>query len=165
MSAMDGSGPRVSSSSGGQTTVTRTGPAWSYHEEKDEFEGRVSKFCTTYSNDRIKAAFGTEKVMLQLRKRGKNNIDVIIHSDGVVFGHPEGSNKVRLKFDDESPFNVGFDGSADSSADTIFLRSSSKIIGKLKTSKKLIIELPVFMESGQRATFDIEGYSEICKFE
>ena len=138
--------------------------AWQFSEEKDDFDGRESQFCIISSNDYIKAAFGTEKPVLQVRVRNKKETAIIIHADGVVFGHPEGDNKVRIKFDDEEPFKVGFDGSADSSGDTIFLRSTPKIMSKLKTAKKLTLELPVFMESGQRASFDIEGYNEVCKF-
>ncbi|MBO4351081.1 MAG: hypothetical protein J6A01_09080 [Proteobacteria bacterium] len=144
------------------TAVIKYG--WKYSESKDDFDGKETKICIIHSNDGIKVGFGTEKPVFKVRQRNKKEIDIIVHADGAVFGHPEGDNKVRVKFDDEEPFKVGFDGAADSSSDTIFLRSTSKIISKLKTAKKLTLELPVFMESGQRASFDIEGYNEVCKF-
>ena len=158
----------TNSSSSGSTSTDQGTPviqyAWRYSEKKDDFDGIETKWCIIDSNDSIKAAFGKEKVTFQVRQRNKKEMNIIVHADSVVFGHPEGDNKVRVKFDDEEPFKVGFDGSADSSADTIFLRSTSKILPKLKTPKKLTLELPVFMESGQRASFNIEGYSVICQF-
>ena len=88
-----------------------------------------------------------------------------MNTQHVVFGHPGGSSdKVRLKFDDEQPFNSGYNGASNQSMSTIFLKSTSQIIGKLSTSNKLVMELPVYGESRQRATFIIEGYSEVCTF-
>lgn len=157
-------GPSSSGSTSGNHDIQVIQYAWRFSENKDDFDGKETQWCIIDSNDYIKAVYGTEKVNLQVRMRNQKETDIIIHVDNVVFGHSGSSDKVRLKFDDDQPFSVGYNEAADGSADTIFLRSTSKIIAKLKTAKKLTLELPVFMESGQRASFNIEGYSEVCKF-
>ena len=168
--AMDSGRPNVSSggdsrtSSAGQNAPVVKTVEWSFSEKTDDFDGKVTKFCIIESNDYIKAAIGREKVMIQVRQKNNKNMDILVVTDGVVFGNMGDSNKVRLKFDDEQPFSVGYNESANGSASVIFLRSTSKIIDKLKKSKKLVIELPVFMESRQRASFDIAGYNEVCTF-
>jgi len=137
--------------------------AWMYAEEVDDFDGKVVKFCGIESNNYIKSSFSRTKVRIILRQTNKK-MDVIVFAENVVIGNLGSSDKVRLKFDDEEPFSVGYNDAANGSADRVFLRSTSKIIDKLKNSKKLVIELPVFMESGQRASFDIAGYNEVCTF-
>ncbi len=139
--------------------------AWKFSEKKDDFDGKESKYCSITSEDGIRGVLLSEKPRLLVRQKGKKEMDILVIAEGVVFGHLGESDKVRLKFDDEAPFSVRYDGAADGSAGTIFLRSVPKIISKLKTSQKLVIELPVFQETGQRASFEIEGYSEVCKFE
>ncbi|GEM_PF-6972617 len=164
----DSGGSDVSTSSAGTapgeqgTAVIKYG--WKYSESKDDFDGRESKYCSITANNSIEGVILSEKPRLLVRQRGKKETDILIIAEGVVFGHIGDSNKVRLKFDEDSPMSVGYGEAADGSSDTIFLHSVSKIISKLKTAKKLTVELPVFMESGQRASFDIDGYNEVCKF-
>ena len=156
--------PTVSSSSGSTNKPAPNPYRWSFSEKIDDFDGTETKYCSIEANETIKAGFGTSRPMIQIRLKNNKDLDIIIKAEHVVFGHPEANTKVRLKFDEEEPFKVGFDGAADSSADIIFLRNTKKIIEKLKSSQKLVIEMPVFMESGVRASFDIAGYSEVCKF-
>ena len=167
ISQTDSGGSNVSTSSAG-TAPGSTGSvvkyAWEFSENKDDFDGRESKYCSITANNSIEGVILSKKPRLLVRQRGKKETDILIIAEGVVFGHIGDSNKVRLKFDEDSPMSVGYGEAADGSSDTIFLHSVSKIISKLKTAKKLTLELPVFMESGQRASFNIEGYNEVCKF-
>lgn len=155
----------VSSPSANSDSNVVTAPQnhWKYSEDKDDFDGRESKYCSIDAENEIKGAVWGSKPRILVRLRGKKELDVMVIAEGVVFGHSGSSDKVRLKFDDEQPFNVGYDEAADGSPDKIFLRSASKIVERLKKSQKLVVELPVFMESGERATFIIAGYSEVCK--
>ena len=138
---------------------------WRFEQKTDDFDGKVSKYCYIEASNEIKANFGTTRPNITVRLIGKKEWDIIVKADNVVFGHLGDADKARLKFDDSEPFSVGYDEASNGVADTIFLRSQSKIIDKLKSGKKLVMELPVFMEAGQRATFNIEGYSEVCKFD
>ena len=83
---------------------------------------------------------------------------------GKVLGHPEYRKQVRLKFDDEPPFTVSYAGTTDSSSNTIFLNSTSKILSKFKSSETLVMEIPIFMEGTRRIRFNVKDYSEYCKF-
>ena len=166
--------PPSSASSSGTSSAASTSPNeqqivkqdsnWQYLEEKDEFDGKLKQYCGVYASDKIKGTLFGVNPILTIRKYNKKAPDIFIKAEGVVFGHPEDSERVRLKFDDEKPFSVSYSGAADSSSDLIFLNSESKIISKLKTAKTLVIELPIFMEGNQRATFHIDGYNETCQF-
>ena len=159
------SAPHASSSSTDQATQgVKQSSNWQYKEDKDEFDEKLKQYCGIHASNTIKGAIFGVTPILTIRKYNKKAPDIFIKADGVVFGHPEDSDRVRLKFDDEKPFSVSFSGAADSSSDLIFLNSESKIISKLKTAKTLVIELPVFMEGNQRATFDVTGYKETCQF-
>ena len=136
--------------------------AWRYQEDKDDFDGKEWKYCQVEASNSIKGVVWRETPKLLVRMRGKE-LNVIVKAEGVVFGNLGDSDKVRLKFDDEEPFSVGYNDSANGDGGTIFLKRTSKIVEKLKKSKKLVIEFPVYMENSQRATFNIEGYSEVCK--
>ena len=154
----------TASTSANEQQVAKQDSNWQYLEEKDEFDGKLKQYCGVYATDKIKGTLFGVNPVLTVRKYNKKAPDIFIKADGVVFGHPEDSERVRLKFDDEKPFSVSYSDAADSSSDLIFLNSESKIISKLKTAKTLVIELPVFMEGNQRATFHIAGYNETCQF-
>ncbi|MBQ9394123.1 MAG: hypothetical protein IJU23_01225 [Proteobacteria bacterium] len=152
------------STSGSSSSQVVKAPSysWVYQQDKDDFDGKESKYCQVKAENSIKGVVWTETPKLLVRLRGKE-LDVIVKAEGVVFGNLGDSDKVRLKFDDEEPFSVGYNGSANGDGGTIFLKRTSKIIENLKKSKKLVVEFPVYMEQPQRATFNIDGYSEVCK--
>ena len=88
---------------------------------------------------------------------GKKNEILVGVSKGQFMPSIMESETVRVKFDDEPPFNVTYNSAADASTDVIFLSSYNKLISKLKTAKKVMIEAPFFDAGRQIIYFDIEG--------
>ena len=137
---------------------------WIYKEEKDSFDGKIAKYCSLRSETTIDDVFVEINPRILVRQYNKKAQEIMLIVEGKVIGHPEGKDIIRMKFDNEDPISVGFSGTTDSSADKIFLRSTSKIIAKFKTAKTLTVEIPFFMESTQRFKFNVSGYNELCKF-
>lgn len=137
---------------------------WVFIINTSSFDKKQTKKCILDADTMIQDIFDTVRPELTIIQVNNRAIDIRLTIKNKVLGHPQDRNRVRLKFDNEDPITVSFVGTADSSMDTIFLNSTSKVISKLKTAETLIIEVPFFMEGTRRITFNVSGYSEKCKF-
>ena len=137
---------------------------WVFGKTTDSFDKKQTKRCILDAETLVQDTFGSVRPQMMLKQVNNRSIDIRLTIKNKVLGHPQDRDRVRLKFDNEEPFSVSFVGTADSSMDTIFLNSTSKVISKLKTAETLIIEVPFFMEGTRRITFNVSGYSEKCKF-
>ena len=117
---------------------------------KDSFDGKIKKICILDSDSKITDAFGSSRPELLVRQYNIKPIEIMLTVKGKVLGHPEYRKQVRLKFDDEPPFTVSYAGTTDSSSNTIFLNSTSKILSKFKSSETLVME-PVLSDLNELA--------------
>lgn len=133
---------------------------WSYSNDKDQMSGQARFFASCQSTNEIEFKFpyqGGSTFTLTVRNMGKGNEIMLQVSKGQFIGSIGSMEKLRVKFDEEPPINVSYDSPSDGSADVIFLNSVNKIIEKLKTSKKLMIEAEFFDEGLKIIYFDVEG--------
>lgn len=137
---------------------------WRFSEYVDEFDGTHYANCVLEASNSIKGHFGGTTPILDVRSKNQKTPEVIIQANTTFRSNIMGDEKVRLKFDNEQPFSVGYGTASDGSLDTLFLKSTSKILPKLNTATTLAVEFPIVHESGERAIFDLKGYSEICTF-
>lgn len=131
---------------------------WQYSEDKDEMTSQKRLFATCLSTNEIQFEFpynGGSFFTLTVRNMGNGNEVVLEVSKGQFMS---GFNSaLRLKFDDEQPMSIGYSDAADGSSNVIFLNSSNKIISKLKTAKKLLIEATFFSAGSKHIQFDVSG--------
>jgi hypothetical protein len=160
--------PEPKANSAGQPSSTQPSPEkvtapkskWEYGEDADKMSNQKRYFAFTTSTNKIEFEFpynGGSSFQLVVRNMGQGNEVMLSVSKGQFMTSIMDSESLRLKFDEEAPFNVNYNSSADASTDAIFLRSSSKIISKLKSAKKLMIEAPFFNAGRQIIYFDVEG--------
>ena len=64
---------------------------------------------------------------------------------------------VRVKFDDEAPVKWSMGETADGSSDVLFFNNESKLVNKLKSSKKVVVEVPFFQNGNKQFVFNTSG--------
>ena len=134
---------------------------WVYEQDTDKMSGTIRYFAFTTSTNKIEFEFpyeGGSTFQLIVRNMGKRNEVLLSVSKGQFIPSIGLSENVRIKFDDEKPFYVGYDSPEDGSTDLIFLNSAQTIINKLKKAKKLMIEAPFFEAGRQIIYFDVDGF-------
>ncbi len=136
-------------------------PNWNYSEDEDKMSGEKRFFASTRSTNKIDFEFpynGGSTFKLNVRNMGKGDEVLMMVSKGQFMPSIMDSEKVRIRFDEESPLSISYNSAADGSGDVIFFNSSKKIINKLKTSKKVMVEAPFFGAGRQIVYFNVEGF-------
>ncbi|MCO5259859.1 MAG: hypothetical protein M9916_06915 [Crocinitomicaceae bacterium] len=132
---------------------------WSYSESTDEMDGTTRKVASTTSTNSIKFDFpyGNSDFSLNIRNwNGETDVFLTCSKCQFIAG-VMGEKTYRIKFDDETPIDVTASFSSSGSADVVFLGNEKKLISKLKTAEKLIIE-PEFYDVGRKTVrFDVKG--------
>lgn len=135
---------------------------WEYKTTTDEMRGVKTKFATTVSSNTVNFDFpynGGSKLILTLRQSG-NEVDVIVKvSKGQILCGVSGC-EAAFKFDDGAVQMVTMAEPDNYASDVLFVmydKTENQIISKLKTSNKLVIEVPFFQEGKKQFTFDVSG--------
>jgi hypothetical protein len=133
---------------------------WNYSEDVDQMDNTKRTIASLKADNTIEFDFpyGNSEFTINVRK-WKGSTDVYLYCSSCQFiAGISGEKTYRVKFDDEAPFRVTANYSTDGSSDVVFLGSETKLITKLKTAKKLIIE-PEFFDVGFKpVTFSVQGF-------
>lgn len=140
---------------------------WIYQDNRDELHDSITKIAATESLNSANFGFpygSASKLNLVVRKN-HDGVDVYINiSEGqFICGIIDGC-EVAFKFDDGKIMNITMVESDSHSSDLLFIKLDStenKIIEKLKTSKKLIIQPKFYKHGDVPFTFDVSGYKPI----
>jgi len=133
---------------------------WSYSEQEDKMEGIKQYYASNTSTNEIEFEFpysGGSTFDIIVRNNGKENEVLLTVSKGQFMMSIDGSERIKVKFDDEKPETYSYNSSADASSDVIFLNNSSKFLKKLKTAKKVMIETTFFDAGNKVIEFNVEG--------
>jgi len=136
-------------------------PNWTNEENEDKMSGEKRFYTYTTSTNEIEFDFpyqGGSSFTLLVRNMGKANEVALTVSKGQFMPSIMNERSVRVKFDDEKPFNYSYAGTSDGSATTIFIVNANQFINKLKKAKKLMIEAPFYDAGMQIIYFDVEGF-------
>lgn len=133
---------------------------WEYREKEDPLDNTKTTFADLSADSTLVFDFPYNESSFHLTVRKKNgSTDIIIQCSSCQFLDGTFDDKTyRVKFDDEPPFRVGTTGSSSGNSDVVFLESVQKLLKKMKTAKRMIIE-PDFYGSGRRPLyFTVEGF-------
>ncbi len=134
---------------------------WIYETNETKM-GESQKFAQIKSDDILDFDFpyqgGSESTLTVRKQKGQTDIYYQVSKGQIVSVNPVDGGTVRVKFDDEKPMNISASGASDYSSDIIFLNSTSKLISKLKSAKKMIIEVKFYDEGNRQIEFDVEGF-------
>ena len=107
------------------------------------------------SNVFLDPPYGEQRPALVLRRSAKYGVDVMVGvPEGQILCHSSENTRISLKFDDEPVRTYGCSQGSDGSNNMVFLRGAQGFIAKLRSSKKVTIELPFYRNGMQQITFE-----------
>lgn len=136
---------------------------WVYKKNNDEMRGVESRFATNISTNEVEFDFpynGGSNLTLTVRETG-NEKDILIGISKGQFICGINDCEFAFKFDDGAVESITMTRPENYASDIMFVaydKTEDKIINKLKTSKKLIIEAPFYQEGRKQFTFNVSGF-------
>lgn len=134
---------------------------WVYSEKEDKMEGGKKYFAELTATEKLNFEFpydGGSTAKLSLRNAEGKNAVMLSVSKGQYNSDITGeNNSLKMKFDDEKPLTVSYALPSDGSSDIIFINSEAEVISKLKTAKKVLIEVEFYNEGNRQIEFIVDG--------
>lgn len=140
---------------------------WTYQTKKDEMRNSETKFAITDSSNKVDFEFpynGGSILSLIVRKNSGGNDVYITISKGQFLCSSFDDCEVGFRFDDDKIMSVTMVGSDSHDSDVLFVKLDStenKVINRLKTSKKLIIEPKFYQHGNAQFSFNVDGFKPI----
>lgn len=138
---------------------------WKYDQTTDEMRGTKSKFASITSDNSVQFGFpydGGSYLSTTLRKRSNEPTEVMFAiSDGQYSCDTISDNCfAAVKFDNGDIQNIELSSTTDYSSDVLFIANEYDVdsfVASLKSSKKLIVELPFYQEGKKQFGFTVSG--------
>lgn len=134
---------------------------WDYSTDVDEMNDSKSRFASLTSDNIVYFDFpynGGSSLYLTVRYMKKYGTDVYIKisSGQFVCNEYEGTNYVRVRFDQGSAMKFTTNEPSDGSSDMLFLSNAKKFIRLAKKAKTIKIEAPFYQEGNNVFTFTVD---------
>ena len=135
---------------------------WSYRAEEDPMTSRKARYASIESENALTFDFpyqGEQHGQLLLRDHPSHGRDVmVLITKGQILCPSYDGCTVRVRFDEGSPQRWSASGPADNSTTVVFLRNEGGFIQKLRNSKVVRIEIPVYQEGQPMLEFQVGGF-------
>lgn len=143
-------------------TTTEQIKKWNYSTETDEMNDSKSRFASLTSDNSIEFDFpynGGSTMYLTVRYMKKYGTDVIlkISSGQFLCNEYNGTNYVRVRFDDGAATKFNTLEPSDGSTDQLFLSNAKKFISLAKKAKIIKVEAPFYQEGNRVFTFSVDN--------
>jgi len=133
--------------------------SWQYSETKDEMTEKVTSTAYIESRDVASLKFpyeGGTTMRLWIRKKDGVQDAYIVTTNGQI--HDDFDNKtLSIRFDDDKPIDYTVLESADANPEYRFIASANKFIDRLKTAKKVKIQVQFYNNGSHTYSFDVSG--------
>jgi hypothetical protein len=132
---------------------------WRYSEDIDQMDNTKRTVASIESDNSIKFDFpyGNSDFTLSIRNwKGQTDLYLTCTKCQFIAG-VMGETTYRIKFDDEAPINVSANHSTSGGADVVFLGNEKKVISKLKTAEKIILEAQFYEAGYKQINFSTKG--------
>jgi hypothetical protein len=136
-------------------------PKWEYSEKEDKMTNKTNYYASIDANELLDFPFpydGGSTASLNIRKTSTGNEAILQVSKGQFITDVEGT-EVKIKFDSEQPTTFNCSSSSDGSTNVLFINSTNKLIKKLKTAKKIIIQAEFYESGSKEMEFDVTGFT------
>jgi len=133
---------------------------WSYQTEKDEMTDNSIYIAHITSQDEVELEFpyeGGTYLTLWIRKNANKSEAYITSSNGQLYDDIN-EPVINVRFDQEQPMNFGVLESADNDPTIRFISSADKFISKMKTAKKVKIEVQYYENGKHVYQFNTKGF-------
>lgn len=134
---------------------------WNYSTDTDEMNDSKSRFASLVSDNTVNFDFpyqGGSSLILTVRYMKKYGTDVYIKisSGQFICNEYQGTNNVRVRFDEAPPVKFSTNEPSDGSSDMLFLNNANKFIKLAKQAKTIKIEAPFYQERNRIFIFTVD---------
>ena len=134
---------------------------WVYRSSVDEMDGSTSKMAIIYSSNVVEfdpPYEGGSKLHIAVLNSKENgtNVGIVISNGQFSVSELDGTNYVRIRFDEDAPITFSTISPLDGSFDTLFLENPKKFIKLAKNAKTIKVEATFFTEGSNIFTFNTE---------
>lgn len=139
--------------------AVQDGDKWTYSERPDKMRGATTTFAYVGSNNQASFKFpyqGGSRMFLVLRKSARSGSHVALTISPGQFACLLDCS-IDVKFDSGKVETVAISGTADGSMTSVFIDASARFLGKLKKSRKVIVEAAFYQEGATQFEFDVAG--------
>ena len=139
---------------------------WDFTSDTDDMDDSVNKYYSLRSDNFANFDFpyqGDSYLTITVRYMKKYGYDVLLNIDkGQMIGNEyNGTNYVRVRFDNGKAEKYYYNEPNDGSADCVFIKNTSKFIKKCKTAKTIIIEQEFYQEGVHQFKFHVDKSLEM----
>ena len=139
---------------------------WDFTSDTDDMDDSVNKYYSLRSDNFANFDFpyqGDSYLTITVRYMKKYGYDVLLNIDnGQMVGNEyNGTNYVRVRFDNGNVEKYYYSEPNDGSADCVFIKNVSKFIKKCKTAKTIIIEQEFYQEGVHQFKFHVDKSLEM----
>jgi len=150
--------PYSSEAASPQAVVGEMSSNWSYRQDEDQMTGKTTKFASVTSTNFIyldSPYDGAQQGTLMLRNHPRSGHDVMIMIErGQVLCDSFDGCSILVRFDDDPPSNFTALTPADNSSEMLFIQNYSRFATRLKTAKRVRIQLNIYQNGSQTLEFN-----------
>ncbi len=135
---------------------------WSYDFSTDAMRGTTKKSALLLSENSVSPGSyysGNTNLVMAIREEQKRlTLYVSANPRGQLWCEYNNCT-VAIKFDDEKPVNWSMSKAAAGHSDTLFFNNETRLLAKLKSSKKAIVEVTFYDKGTYQFNFKTAGLS------
>ena len=144
-----------------EATRTIDSVTWHIQTSVDEMTDSENIWATIRSDNYINQDFpyeGKTYASITVRYMKQYGYDILINIDrGQIVGSDiNGSNFVRVRFDEEAPKKYYFNNAADYSTETVFLKNAKEFMEKCKHANSIKVEIPLYDAGNPVFSFHVD---------
>lgn len=143
------------------TEKTEQEKTWDYQTQVDEMNDSKSKFASLVSDNMVSFDFpyqgGSDlSITIRYTKKWGTDVYITISKGQFICNEYNGTNSVRVRFDDGKAMKFSTTEPSDGSSNMVFLSNPKKFINLAKKAKRILIEAPFYEEGNQVFTFTVD---------
>jgi hypothetical protein len=130
---------------------------WTYSTQQDEMRRAESRFAQLEASNTLDLNFpyGEQRARILIRKSPKFGFDILVGvPSGQIMCNSFSNSHINVKFDDGPIQRFGCTDASDGSSNMIFVEGAKGFLGKLKQSKKAVVEAEFYQNGLQQMTFN-----------
>lgn len=134
--------------------------AWTYNDRTDQMRGTTESFAQLSSSDVVRTnwPYDQSPMRMTIRRRAEDGVNVMLHINGQFLCNSySGGTQITVKFDDGPLEKFRCVEGASGPNDTIFIEPESRFISRIKASKVMMVEAPVYEIGRAQVSFPVAG--------
>jgi hypothetical protein len=142
------------------STPTAKTSKWSYTEQEDKMTSKKKYFASIDANELLQFDFpydGGVTANLTIRHQDGENEAILQISKGQFITGVDGTT-IKVRVDDAPAVTYSASGPSDGSTEILFINSANKLINKMKTAKKVMIQAEFYDSGNKVMEFEVDGF-------